>query len=78
MLERNKIKLLRLKPDNCNYNFIESELTNLLSNAPIYCPECGSKMIEKSNNKTGEKFLGCSGFLLLDCRHSKSINYTII
>lgn len=78
LFERNGIQLLRLKPDNCNYAFIESELTKLLSTAPIYCPECGSKMIEKSNNKTGEKFLGCSGFLSLDCRHSKSINYTII
>ena len=78
LLERNGIQLLRLKPNNCNYAFIESELTKLLSIAPIYCPECGSEMIEKSNNKTGEKILGCSGFLSLDCRHSKSINYTII
>ncbi|MDU6333777.1 MAG: DUF2726 domain-containing protein [Enterobacter hormaechei] len=78
LFERNGIQLLRLKPDNCNYAFIESELTKLLSTAPIYCPECGSEMIEKSNNKTGEKFLGCSGFLSLDCRHSKSINYTLI
>lgn len=78
LLERNEIQLLRLKPDNCNYAFIETELTKLLANAPIYCPECGSEMIEKSNNKTGEKFLGCSGFLSLDCRHSKSIDYTII
>lgn len=78
MLERNEIKLLRLKPNNCNYAFIESELTKLLSTAPIYCPECGSKMIEKPNNKTGEKFLGCSGFISLGCRHSKSIDYKII
>lgn len=78
LLERNEIKLLRLKPNNCNYDFIETELTKLLTNAPIYCPECGNEMIEKSNNKTVEKFLGCSGFLSLDCRHSKSIDYTII
>ena len=78
LLERNGIKLLRLKPDNCNYDFIESELINLLTTSSIYCPECGSEMIKKSNKKTGEKFLGCSEFLSLDCRHSKSINYTII
>ena len=64
LLERNGIKLLRLKPDNCNYDFIESELINLLTTSSIYCPECGSEMIKKSNKKTGEKFLGCSGFRL--------------
>ena len=78
LLERNGIKLLRLKPNNCNRNFIESELTKLLTTAPIYCPECGNEMLEKSNSKTGKKFLGCSGFLSLDCKHSKSIDFTII
>ena len=78
LLERNGIKLLRLKPDNCNYDFIESELIKLLTTSSIYCPECGNEMIEKSNNKTGERFLGCSGFYSLGCRHSKSIDYTII
>lgn len=78
LLERNGIKLLRLKPDNCNYDFIESELTKLLTISSIYCPECGNEMIQKTNNKTGEKFLGCSGFHSLGCMHSKSINYKII
>ena len=78
MLERNGIKLLRLKPDNCNYDFIESELINLLTTSSIYCPECGNEMLEKSNSKTGKKFFGCSGFLSLDCKHSKSIDFTII
>lgn len=78
LLERNGIQLLRLKPANCNYAFIESELTKLLTTTPIYCPECGGKMIEKPNNKTGEKFLGCSNFHSLNCKHSKSINYKII
>ena len=57
---------MRLKPNNCNRNFIESELTKLLTTAPIYCPECGNEMLEKSNSKTGKKFFGCSGFLSLD------------
>jgi predicted RNA-binding Zn-ribbon protein involved in translation (DUF1610 family) len=78
LLERNGIKLLRLKPDNCNYDFIESELINLLTTSSIYCPECGSEMIKKSNKKTGEKFLGCSGFHSLGCRCSKSIDYKVI
>ena len=78
LLERNGIKLLRLKPDNCNYDFIESELIKLLTTSSIYCPECGSEMIKKSNKKTGEKFLGCSGFHSLGCRCSKSIDYKVI
>lgn len=78
LLERNGIKLLRLKPDNCNYDFIESELINLLTTSSIYCPECGIEMIKKSNKKTGEKFLGCSGFHSLGCRCSKSIDYKVI
>lgn len=78
LLERNGIKLLRLKPDNCNYDFIESELINLLTESSIYCPECGSEMVKKSNKKTGENFLGCSGFHSLGCRCSKSIDYKVI
>ena len=46
ILERNGIKLLRLKPDNCNYDFIESELIKLLTTSSIDCPECGNEMIE--------------------------------
>src|SRR5699024_3177851 len=38
LLDRNGIKLLRLKPNNCNYDFIQSELTKLLNTLPIYCP----------------------------------------
>lgn len=78
LLEGNGIKLLRLKPDNCNYDFIESELIKLLTTSSIYCPECGNEMIKKSNKKTGEKFLGCSGFHSLGCRCSKSIDYKVI
>ncbi len=78
LLKRNGIKLLRLKLNNCNSEFIENELTKLLTAAPIYCPECGGKMIEKSNSKTGEKFLGCSNFSSLYCKHSKLIDYKII
>lgn len=78
LLEGNGIKLLRLKPDNCNYDFIESELIKLLTTSSIYCPECGNEMIKKSNKKTGENFLGCSGFHSLGCRCSKSIDYKVI
>lgn len=78
LLKRNGIQLLRLKPNNCNYNFIENELTKLLSISTIYCPECGSKMIEKTNTKNGTKFLGCSSFQFSNCTHSKSIDYKII
>ncbi len=78
LLKRNGINLLRLKLNNCNSEFIENELTKLLTAAPIYCPECGGKMIEKFNSKTGEKFLGCSNFSSLDCKHSKLIDYKII
>ena len=78
LLERNGIKLLRLTPDNCNYAFIQNELTKLLTTSPIYCPECGSKMVEKSNTKNGTKFLGCSSYSSLNCTHSKSINYKIL
>lgn len=49
LLERNGIKLLRLKPDNCNYDFIESELINLLTTSSIYCPECGSEKIGRAH-----------------------------
>lgn len=77
LLERNGIQLLRLKPDNCNYAFIESELTKLLTNAPIYCPKCGRKLLEKKNSTNGKKFLGCSGFPL-ECDHTESSYYKII
>lgn len=75
--ERNGIQLLRLKPNNCNCTFIESELTKLLTTVPIYCPICGRKMLEKSNSKNGKKFLGCSGFSL-ECDHTESSCYKII
>ena len=26
------------------------------------CPRCGKSMVERSNRKTGQKFLGCSAF----------------
>lgn len=77
LLERNGIQLLRLKPDNCNYAFIESELTKLLTTAPIYCPKCGRKLLEKKNSANGKKFLGCSGFPL-ECDHTESSYYKII
>lgn len=78
LLKRHNIKLLRLKPDNCTYSFISTELTNLLANAPIYCPKCGNKMVEKNNSKTGVKFLGCSGYNSLNCEYSQPIDYKII
>lgn len=77
LLERNGIQLLRLKADNCNYAFIESELTRLLNTAPIYCHICGRKMLEKNNSKSGKKFFGCSGFPLA-CDHTESSCYKII
>ncbi len=29
---------------------------------PKYCPRCGKKLVERTNNSTQEKFVGCSGF----------------
>lgn len=78
LLERNGIQLLRLKPDNCNYAFIESELTRLLNIVPIYCPKCGGKMVERTNSKNGKKFLGCSNYPSLECKHRELINCKII
>ena len=78
LLERNRIPLLRLKPDNCNYAFIAKELTRLLNTVPIYCPKCGGKMLERTNPINGDKFLGCSNFPTLECRHSELIDYKII
>lgn len=68
---------MRLKLDNCTHNFIESEVTKLLTTSSIYWPECGNEMLQKSNNKT-KKFLGCSSFHSLVYKDSKSIHYKII
>ena len=32
------------------------------SNTQPVCPKCGKAMVERSNRKTGQKFLGCSAF----------------
>lgn len=36
--------------------------TALASSATPACPRCGKAMVERSNRKTGQKFLGCSAF----------------
>jgi ssDNA-binding Zn-finger/Zn-ribbon topoisomerase 1 len=39
------------------------------------CPKCNSKMVEKINHKTNEKFLGCSKFP--SCHGSRNLDGTI-
>lgn len=34
----------------------------LLSAAPATCPRCGSYLVQRTNQRTGENFLGCSQF----------------
>lgn len=35
------------------------------------CPKCGKELVERVNKKTGEIFMGCTGFPV--CKFSKSV-----
>lgn len=36
-----------------------------------YCPDCGAKMVLRTNRRTKERFWGCSDFP--DCRGSRDV-----
>jgi ssDNA-binding Zn-finger/Zn-ribbon topoisomerase 1 len=35
------------------------------------CPECGRPLVERTNGKTSESFLGCSGWP--ECKHTEEL-----
>jgi len=41
------------------------------SEGPTICDECGSVMVVRKNNKSGEEFLGCEGYP--DCKNTESL-----
>ena len=58
---------------NCDYTVSEESNKREKTYYPeLYCPWCGAQLVVRTNKKTGQRFLGCSGFPL--CRFSISID----
>jgi ssDNA-binding Zn-finger/Zn-ribbon topoisomerase 1 len=41
---------------------VDQELLKQVVGDDEFCPECGSKLVERTSSKTGSKFMGCSSY----------------